>query len=73
MYNMENTLTITLTPALKVLVDQLTQVEDISPETLVQAAIEDYLFVRQFQSLRSCLIQKAQTRYTDEDIFEMVS
>jgi predicted transcriptional regulator len=70
---MEDTLTITLTPELKAILDSLTQVEGVSAETLVQAAIADYLFVRKFRALRTQLMQKAQTSYTDEDIFEMVS
>lgn len=70
---MENTLTITLTPKLKVILEDLIQTEGISPENLVEAAIEDYLFARQFRGLRSQLMQKARTSYTDEDIFEMVS
>jgi predicted transcriptional regulator len=70
---MEDTLTITLTPELKTILENLTQTEGISPESLMQAAIEDYLFVRRFRALRFYLLQKAQTSYTDEDIFEMVS
>ncbi|MCY7321058.1 MAG: ribbon-helix-helix domain-containing protein [Phormidesmis sp. CAN_BIN36] len=70
---MEDTLTITLTPELKATLDNLTHTEGISPETLVQKAIEDYLFIRQFRALRSQLMQKTQTSYTDDDIFEMVS
>lgn len=70
---MENTLTITLTPELKEILDNLTQAEGISPESLVQTAIEDYLFIRRFRALRSHLIHQAPTNYTDEDIFEIVS
>lgn len=70
---MENTLTITLTPELKATLDTLTHAEGISPESLVQSAIQDYLFIRQFRALRAQLIQKAQTPYTDDDIFELVS
>ena len=70
---MENTLTITLTPELKATFDNLTHTEGVSPESLVREAIEDYLFIRQFRALRSQLIQKAQTNYTDDDIFKMVS
>jgi predicted transcriptional regulator len=70
---MENTLTITLTPELKEMLENLTQTEGVSPESLVQAAIEDYLFLRRFRALRSHLIQKAQSNYTDEEIFESVS
>jgi predicted transcriptional regulator len=70
---MEETLTITLTPELKATLDILTHREGVSPESLVQEAIEDYLFVRQFRALRSQLMLKAQTSYTDDDIFELVS
>lgn len=70
---MEDTLTITLTPELKATLDILIHREGVSPESLVQEAIEDYLFVRQFRALRSQLMQKAQTNYTDDDIFKLVS
>ena len=70
---MENTLTITLTPELRAMLDTLTYTEGVSPETLVQNAIADYLFIRQFRALRSQLMQKAKIDYTDDDIFEMVS
>jgi hypothetical protein len=70
---MEDTLKITLTPELKATLVTLTENEGISPEILVQAAIQDYLFVRQFRTLRSQLMQKAQNSYTDNDIFEIVS
>lgn len=70
---MEETLTITLTPELKATLDNLTQTEGISTESLVQTAIQDYLFIRQFRALRSQLLQKSQSPYTDDDIFELVS
>jgi hypothetical protein len=70
---MEDSLTITLTPELKAILENLTHTEGISSERLVQVVIEDYLFIRQFRALRSQLIQKAQTNYTDDNIFEIVS
>jgi predicted transcriptional regulator len=70
---MEETLTITLTPELKATLDILTHSEGVSPESLIQEALEDYLFIRQFRALRSQLMQKAQTSYTDDDIFKLVS
>lgn len=73
MEDMEDSLTITLTPELKAMLDTLTQAEGISPENLVQAAVQDYLFTRQFQALRSQLMQKAQALHTDDDIFKLVS
>lgn len=70
---MEDTITITLTPELKATLDTVTHAEGVSPESLIQSAIQDYLFIRQFRALRAQLIQKAPTSYTDDDIFEMVS
>jgi metal-responsive CopG/Arc/MetJ family transcriptional regulator len=70
---METPLTITLPPDLQTELDALIQAKGISSDELVIEAIEDYLFVRKFRSLRTLLIQKAQQGYTDEDIFEMVS
>jgi hypothetical protein len=70
---MEDTITITLTPELKATLDTVTHAEGISPESLVQSAIQDYLFIRQFRALRAQLMRKALTSYTDDDIFEMVS
>lgn len=70
---MEDILTITLTPELKATIDHLTHSEGVSSESLVQAALADYLFVRQFRALRVQLMQKSPTAYTDEDIFAIVS
>lgn len=70
---MEDTITITLTTELKATLDTVTHAEGISPESLVQSAIQDYLFIRQFRALRAQLMRKALTSYTDDDIFEMVS
>jgi hypothetical protein len=71
--SMEDALIITLTPELKATLDIITHAEGISPEKLVQAALQDYLFIRRFRALRSQLLQKAHAAYTDDDIFEMVS
>ncbi|MBU6230740.1 MAG: hypothetical protein KGQ93_13790 [Cyanobacteria bacterium REEB459] len=70
---MEDTITITLTPELRATLDTVTHAEGVSPESLIQSAIQDYLFIRQFRALRAQLMQKAPTSYTDDDIFEMVS
>lgn len=70
---MEDTLTITLTPELKATLANFIHTEGVSPESLALEAIEDYLFIHQFRALRSQMIQKSQTNYTDDDIFETVS
>ena len=70
---MEDTLTIPLTPELRAAIDRLTQTEGLSPEGVLQRALQEFVFVHQFRSLREQLSQKAQADYTDDDIFEMVS
>ncbi len=70
---MKNTITITLLPSLKIAIDELTEAEGIATDGLIFKALEDYIFIHKFRALRSQLMKKAQTRYTDEDIFEMVS
>jgi predicted transcriptional regulator len=70
---MEDTLNISLTPELRAAIDRLTEAEGLSPEGLVQRALQEFVFVHQFKSLREQLLQKAQADYTDDDIFEMMA
>jgi len=55
--------------------EMVTIEEGLSKSELVKKAIEDYLFVRKFRSLRKKLIPKAKERgfESDEDIFKAVS
>jgi predicted transcriptional regulator len=68
---MEDTLNVPLTPELRAAIDQLTEAEGLSPEGLMQRALQEFVFVHQFRSLREQLLKKAQADYTDDDIFEM--
>ncbi|WP_071190887.1 hypothetical protein [Trichormus sp. NMC-1] len=70
---MQDTLTITITPELKAALLEITQTEGISADSLVSKAIEDYIFSHKFRALRSYLMQKNETVYTDEEIFEIIS
>ena len=70
---MKETLTITLSSDLKLALEDLTQTEGLSTDSLISKAVEDFLFIHRFRYLRDRLIQKAEESYTDEDIFEMVS
>jgi predicted transcriptional regulator len=45
---MKDTLTIPLTPELRAAVDRLTETEGLSPEGLVQRALQEFIFVHQF-------------------------
>jgi predicted transcriptional regulator len=70
---MKETLTITLSSDLKLALEDLTQAEGLSTDSLISKAVEDFLFIHRFRNLRDRLMQKAEESYTDEDIFEMVS
>ena len=47
--------------------------EGISQSELVQKALADFLFLHKFRSLRARLLEQDGQRYTDQDIFEVVS
>ncbi|MCL4550294.1 MAG: ribbon-helix-helix domain-containing protein [Bacteroidetes bacterium] len=53
----------------------VTAEEGLSKSELVKKAIEDYLFIRKFRTIRKKMIPKAKGRgfKSDEDIFETVS
>lgn len=72
---MENTMTITLPTKVKSILENIIQEEGISPNELISAAIEEYLFFRQLRILRERMIAKAQAQgiYTDQDVFDLIS
>lgn len=62
---MEETLNIKITPEIKQTLDKITHTEGIPLDHLGQKALENYLFIREFRTLRSHMLQKAPTTYTD--------
>ncbi|MFZ1752124.1 MAG: hypothetical protein WBO46_16230 [Caldilineaceae bacterium] len=49
--------------------------EGVLAQELVNRALENYLFLRQFRLLSERMIAKAETQgiYTDQDVFDLVS
>jgi Arc/MetJ-type ribon-helix-helix transcriptional regulator len=72
---MQETITLTLPPELSDPLKLLVRKEGTSADDLIFEAIREYLFIRQFRSLRERLILKAQEQsiYTDQDVFDRVS
>ena len=72
---MQEMITITLSPEIKLSLDEVTREENLSPSNLIEEAIEEYLFFRRFRLLRERMIPKAQAQgiYTDKDVFDRVS
>jgi metal-responsive CopG/Arc/MetJ family transcriptional regulator len=70
---MSETVVIDLPEETKAALDAAIQEEGISQNELIERALKDYLFIRQFRSLREQLMAQATETYTDQDIFDRVS
>lgn len=73
---MREMITLTLPDEVEAQVDTLSSPDGISKSELVRRAVEAYVFVRQFRSLRREAMRQLEERgirLTDEDVFGMVS
>jgi hypothetical protein len=70
---MSNSLVVELSDRVQEALVKATREEGLSPNELVMAALEDYLFIRKFRRLRERMLIQAPQPYTDDDIFERVS
>lgn len=70
---MEAMITISLPKEMELALAEVTREEGLSQSELIQKALADFLFLRKFRSLRERLLEKNGQRYTDQDIFEIVS
>jgi len=66
-------ITISLPKEMETALAEATREEGLSQSELVQKALADFLFLRKFRSLRERLLEQSEQRYTDQDIFEIVS
>jgi metal-responsive CopG/Arc/MetJ family transcriptional regulator len=53
----------------------VSKAEGISRSDIVRESVRDYLFIRQFRSLRKHMVARASRHgiFTDEDVFDRVS
>ena len=72
---MRSTLTISLPEKVRVQLDRVSKAEGISRSDVVRESIRDYLFLRQFRTLRKKMVPKAaqQGIHTDQDVFDRLS
>jgi Arc/MetJ-type ribon-helix-helix transcriptional regulator len=72
---MRETLTVSLSPEMKVALDKLTRQEGLSRSDVVRESLRNYLFLRQFRALRAKMTAKAKVQgiYTDQDVFDRTS
>ena len=72
---MRTTITVSIPPDVKKELDRVSDTEGVSRSDIVRESVRDYLFIRQFRSLRKVLVPKAAQRgvFTDQDVFDRVS
>ena len=70
---MSQTITINLPEETKAALDEVVREEGVTQNELVEKALRDYLFIRQFRSLRERMTAQAVETYTDQDVFDQVS
>jgi predicted transcriptional regulator len=69
---MSQPITIDLPDETRNALDQAAGEEGLSESALIEKALTDYLFLRQFLNLRERLMSKSPAR-TDQDVFDLVS
>ena len=70
---MRETITISLPEGIKRQLDKIIAQEGTTRSGIIRESLRDYLFIRQFKSLRKRMMAKAPRAYTDQDIFDRVS
>ena len=70
---MSATIRVELPEDIKAALDNAVREEGMSEGAVIEKALKDYLFVRQFRSLRERMISQAGRALTDEDVFDLVS
>jgi metal-responsive CopG/Arc/MetJ family transcriptional regulator len=55
--------------------ERLSKADGVSRSDIIRESLRDYLFIRQFRSMRKTLTGKAASRgiYSDQDVFDRVS
>jgi metal-responsive CopG/Arc/MetJ family transcriptional regulator len=73
---MRQTITISLPATVRRELDRMAKSDGLSRSDIVRESLRDYLFIRQFRSLRGKIIAAARAQgqiYTDQEIFDRVS
>lgn len=72
---MRATITVSLPEEVKDELDKAVRQEGVSRSDIIRESLRDYLFIRQFRTLRARMSAKAKMQgvYTDQDVFDRVS
>ena len=70
---MSTTITIDLREETKAALDDAVREEGMSQNEMIDKALQDYLFIRRFRSLRERMMSQGGRGFTDRDVFDLVS
>lgn len=72
---MRESISISLPEEIKAELDRLSQARGVSRSDTVREALQEYLFVQKFRSLRAKMLPFAEAEgvFTDDDVFRLVS
>ena len=70
---MDVILTLTLPDEITSSLDQAADEEGVGRNEIALRALKNYLFLKQFRSLREQIIARLDRSYTDEEVFDLVS
>ena len=70
---MRETVTVSIPEEIKKQVDKIVVQEGTTRSSIIKESLQEYLFIRQFRSLRKKMMGKSPRAYTDQDIFNRVS
>lgn len=69
---MSQSITINLPDETRNALDQVAGEEGLTESALIEKALTDYLFLRQFRNLRERMLSNGEAR-SDQDVFDLVS
>lgn len=69
---MSQLITIRLPDATRTALDTAAKEDGLSEDALIQQALSDYFFIRQFRNFRERLMSEGK-ELTDQDVFELIS
>ncbi len=70
---MSQTVTINLPDNTKAALDDAVRKEGLSQDALIEKALNDYLFLRRFRTLRERMLSARSESYKDQDVFNQIS
>jgi len=70
---MREIITVSIPEDMKKQIDKIAEEEGTTRSNIIKESLQNYLFIREFRTLRARMMKESSRVYTDKDIFEQVS